>query len=120
MTSPAMVSSGGRSVASSPPPSRSLPRQSSSKTAPGLAAQASMDIIPTPRAEARAEGRETSGRRSRPPRLSTTRHGALLGLLKGGVLLNRSYEIVDRVKGIVPAIPNRRFSITCAAARIPY
>jgi len=66
-----------------------------------LAAQASMDIAPTPRAEPRAEGRETSGMMLAAAAPIYDGDGSVLGLLKGGVLLNRNYEIVDRVKEIV-------------------
>jgi two-component system NtrC family sensor kinase len=66
-----------------------------------LAAQASMDIIPTPRAEPRTESRETSGMMLAAVAPIRDSDGSLLGLLKGGVLLNRNYEIVDRVKEIV-------------------
>jgi two-component system NtrC family sensor kinase len=66
-----------------------------------LAAQASMDVIPTPRAEPRAEGRETGGLMLAAAAPIHDADGAFLGLLKGGVLLNRNYEIVDRVKEIV-------------------
>jgi two-component system NtrC family sensor kinase len=66
-----------------------------------LAAQASMDVIPTPRAEPRAEGRESGGLMLVAAAPIHDAGGAFLGLLEGGVLLNRNYEIVDRVKEIV-------------------
>jgi two-component system NtrC family sensor kinase len=71
------------------------------KDGAGLAAQASMDVIPTLRAERRAEGRETGGLMLAAVAPIHDAGGEFLGLLKGGVLLNRNYEIVDRVKGIV-------------------
>lgn len=78
-----------------------VPAEELLKDGAWLVAQASMDIIPTPRAEPRAAGRETSGMMLAAAAPIHDADGSLLGLLKGGVLLNRNYEIVDRVKEIV-------------------
>ncbi len=78
-----------------------IPRGELLKEGRTLADQALMDIIPTPMAAPRAEGQETSGMmlKAAAPVLNET--GALIGVLYGGILLNRNYEIVDRVKEIV-------------------
>lgn len=66
-----------------------------------LAQQARLELIPTPRARPRAEAEETSGMiiEAAAPVLDYT--GDLIGVLYGGKLLNRNYEIVDKVKDIV-------------------
>jgi len=78
-----------------------IPRGELLKESKTLADQALMDIIPTPMAAPRAESQETSGMmlKAAAPVLNET--GALIGVLYGGILLNRNYEIVDRVKEIV-------------------
>lgn len=78
-----------------------IPAEELLKEGPRLAAQASMEIIATPRAEPRAAARETSGMLMAAAAPIHDVDGSLLGLLKGAVLLNRNYEIVDRIKGIV-------------------
>jgi two-component system NtrC family sensor kinase len=66
-----------------------------------LAAQAAMEVIPTPKSRPRAGERESAGMmlKSAVPVLEPS--GRLVGVLVGGVLLNRNYEIVDRIKEIV-------------------
>ena len=66
-----------------------------------LAEQAYMEFIPTPMAKPRPETKETSGMmiKAAVPVLSSD--GSLIGVLYGGHLLNRDYEIVDKVKAIV-------------------
>jgi len=78
-----------------------IPRGELLKEGKTLADRALMDIIPTPMAASRAESQETSGMmlKAAAPVLNET--GALIGVLYGGILLNRNYEIVDRVKEIV-------------------
>ncbi len=67
---------------------------------PELAEQARIELIPTPRAAPRPESEETSG-------MTITCavplfHGdTMVGAIYGGVLLNRSVEIVDRVRETV-------------------
>jgi two-component system NtrC family sensor kinase len=67
----------------------------------GLADKAALDFIPTPQAAPRRENRETSGMVLKAAAPITDENNRLLGVLSGGVLLNRNYEIVDRVKEIV-------------------
>jgi two-component system NtrC family sensor kinase len=67
---------------------------------PGLADQATIRLLPTPRAAPRAEKEETSGMAlaAAIPVLEGTQ---LLGVLYGGVLLNRNFSIVDQVRDTV-------------------
>jgi two-component system NtrC family sensor kinase len=78
-----------------------VPQSELSKEGDDLAAQAYMEFVPTPKAAPRLENKETSGLmlKAAAP-LSDNQHG-VLGVLYGGILLNRNYEIVDRVKETV-------------------
>jgi len=78
-----------------------VPREALAKESPELTVQAAMDITPTPMAKPRMEQQETSGMmlKSAVPVFDT--RGGLLGVLVGGVLLNRNFEIVDKIKEIV-------------------
>lgn len=71
------------------------------KESADLAAQASMEIIPTPKAKARNEHYETSGMmlKSAVPMFDDNEN--FLGVLLGGILLNRNFEIVDKINEIV-------------------
>ncbi|KPK70099.1 hypothetical protein AMJ82_04000 [candidate division TA06 bacterium SM23_40] len=66
-----------------------------------LAEKAHITFIETPRARVRAETEETAGMmlKSAVPVLSD--EGVLIGVVYGGSLLNRNFEIVDRVKDVV-------------------
>ncbi len=78
-----------------------VPREELLKESDALADQALIEFIPTPRATPHAEDRETSGMMIKAAAPILNEDGSLLGVLTGGVLVNRNYEIVDRVKGIV-------------------
>jgi two-component system NtrC family sensor kinase len=78
-----------------------VPREELLKESDALAAQALITFIPTPRASPHAEDRETSGMMLKAAAPILNEEGSLLGVLMGGVLVNRNYEIVDQVKGIV-------------------
>jgi two-component system NtrC family sensor kinase len=65
-----------------------------------LADQAHINFIPTPMAKSRPETKETSGMMIKAA-APVLHNGTLIGVLYGGVLLNRNYEIVDKVKEIV-------------------
>lgn len=67
----------------------------------GLAGQAYISFIPTPKAAPRAENRETNGMILKAATPIFNEQNKLLGVLYGGILLNRNYEIVDRVKELV-------------------
>jgi len=68
---------------------------------PTLAERARMQLLPTPRARPRPEGEETTGMMIEAAAPVLLRDGTLMGVLYGGVLLNRNYEIVDRIKNTV-------------------
>jgi two-component system NtrC family sensor kinase len=68
---------------------------------PELAEQAKMQLLPTPRARVRTENEETSGMMIKAAAPVLREDGTLLGVLYGGVLLNRNFEIVDRIKNTV-------------------
>src|SRR4030043_400555 len=72
-----------------------------SKEGGSLAQKAVIQSIPVPREKPARKIEETSGMvlRSAYPILDF--NGEVLGALTGGVLLNRNYEIVDRIKNIV-------------------
>ncbi len=66
-----------------------------------LADQAHFKFITTPKARARPETEETAGMmlKAAAPILDSAKN--LLGIVYGGVLLNRNFEIVDRIKRTV-------------------
>ncbi|MGD8535979.1 MAG: cache domain-containing protein [Candidatus Aminicenantes bacterium] len=66
-----------------------------------LADQAYMEFIDTPKAAPRPENKETSGMMLKAAATIRDENGKILGILYGGILLNRNYSIVDRVKEIV-------------------
>jgi two-component system NtrC family sensor kinase len=66
-----------------------------------LAEQAYMEFIETLKAAPRPENKETSGLMLKAASSVVDENNTLLGILYGGILLNRNYEIVDRVKEIV-------------------
>ena len=66
-----------------------------------LAERARIVFIPTPRAKPRPESQETSGMMMKAAAPLLDQEGNILGVLYGGILLNRRYEIVDKVKQTV-------------------
>jgi two-component system, NtrC family, sensor kinase len=80
---------------------RIIPREELLKEDPALADQALIEFIATPRAAPRGDTKETSGMIAEAAAPIVGEDGALLGVLEGGVLINRNYEIVDRIKDIV-------------------
>ena len=66
-----------------------------------LAEQAYMQFIPTPMAKPRPETKETSGMMIKAAAPVLGSDGSLMGVLYGGHLLNRDYEVVDKVKAVV-------------------
>ena len=71
------------------------------RESPPLAEQAHFKFIETPKARARAEQEESSGMmlKAAAPVLDPAER--VLGIVYGGVLLNRNFEIVDRIKQTV-------------------
>jgi len=88
---------GGKTVAAA----QIVSREELLKESADLAARAAMDLIPTPLAAPPAGERETSGLMLKAAAPILDEDETLLGALFGGVLLNRTTEIVDRIKGVV-------------------
>jgi two-component system, NtrC family, sensor kinase len=80
---------------------RIVSREELMNEGPDLAERARMVRLPTPRAAPRPANDETSGMVLEAASPVLAEGGAVAGALVGGILLNRNYEIVDRVKGIV-------------------
>jgi two-component system NtrC family sensor kinase len=78
-----------------------LPQELLNKEGEGLAEQAFMLFVKTPRTAPRARDRETEGMVIKAAVPVFDNNDELLGVLYGGVLLNRNYEVVDRIKDIV-------------------
>ena len=68
---------------------------------PELAARAFMRFIDTPMARQRAEAEQTVGMMLKAAAPIIDDQGDLIGVVYGGVLLNRSYAIVDEIKQTV-------------------
>jgi two-component system, NtrC family, sensor kinase len=66
-----------------------------------LARKALFQLIPTPKETRTERIEESSGMVLKSTHLIIGVNGEILGALVGGVLLNRNYEIVDRIKNIV-------------------
>jgi two-component system NtrC family sensor kinase len=71
------------------------------KESESLAEQAYMQFIPTPKAKPREELEETSGMMIKAAAPILDYDGTLIGVLYGGKMLNRNYEIVDKIKDIL-------------------
>ncbi len=68
---------------------------------PLLADQAFLRFIPTPKARARSEAEETAGMVLKAAAPILDARDEIIGFVYGGVLLNRNYEIVDKIKHTV-------------------
>ena len=66
-----------------------------------LVRQAYMQFVPTPKVKDRPETKQTSGMMLKVAVPVLDLHGNILGVLYGGTLLNRNYEIVDKIKDLV-------------------
>jgi two-component system NtrC family sensor kinase len=71
------------------------------RESPALARQAAMSVAPTPRARPSAATELRAGMMIRAAAPVSTPAGRMLGVLDGGVLLNRNYDIVDKVRRTV-------------------
>jgi two-component system NtrC family sensor kinase len=78
-----------------------VPRQELIKEGEDLAEQAYMKLIPTPKAKPMPETEHTSGMMIKAAAPVFGYDGSLIGVLYGGNLLNRNYEIVDKIKETV-------------------
>ncbi len=72
-----------------------------SKEGGSLARKAIIQTIPVPKEKPTRKIEETSGMVLKSAHPVLDFNGSVLGVLTGGVLLNRNYEIVDRIKNIV-------------------
>ena len=72
-----------------------------SKEGRALVQKAIIQSIPVPKEKPAMKIEETSGMVLRSAHPIIDLNGEVLGVLTGGVLLNRNYEIVDRIKNIV-------------------
>ena len=66
-----------------------------------LADRAYMEFVPTPKASPRPEDKEINGMMLKAASSVEDDNGNLLGVLYGGILINRDFTIVDRVKELV-------------------
>jgi two-component system NtrC family sensor kinase len=71
------------------------------RESPVLARQAAMTVASTPRARPSASAELRAGMMLRAAAPVTTPAGRLLGVLDGGVLLTRNYDIVDKIRRTV-------------------
>lgn len=71
------------------------------RESPALAEQAYLRFVDTPRARPRPETEQTSGMMLRAAAPILDDQNNLLGVIYGGVLLNRNFEIVDKIKQTV-------------------
>ncbi len=78
-----------------------IPREELLKEGEDLAKRAQINLVPTPKAKARPESEETSGMMIIAAAPVFDHKGNIIGVLYGGILLNRKYEIVDKIKETV-------------------
>jgi two-component system NtrC family sensor kinase len=78
-----------------------ISREDLEKQGNDIASQSRIELIPTPRARPRIEAEETSGMIIKAAAPVLGYNGELIGVLYGGNLLNRNYQIVDKIKDIV-------------------
>ena len=78
-----------------------VPKEELIKEGDVLARQAHIKIIPTSKAKPKPETEQSSGMCIKAAAPVFDYEGELIGILYGGNLLNRNYEIVDKVKEIV-------------------
>ena len=78
-----------------------FPREELMKEGEDLVERAYFEFIPTPKAKPRPEVVETSGMMIMGAAPISNVQGSFLGVLYGGILLNRQYEIVDKIKETV-------------------
>ncbi len=76
-------------------------RQELLKEGEELAERAYMEFVPTPKTSPRPEAKEVNGMMLKAASSIDDDNGNLLGVLYGGILINRDYTIVDKVKELV-------------------
>jgi len=80
---------------------RIVPREELLEEGADLAERARFQFVPTPKAAVRPEDHEDKGMMLIAAAPVVDDSGQLLGVLTGGLLFNRNYDLVDRVKEIV-------------------
>ncbi|NWF57073.1 MAG: cache domain-containing protein [Syntrophaceae bacterium] len=78
-----------------------VPREELEKEKHDLAERAFIPFVPTPRAREVPAQNETAGMMLKAASPIWDRNGRLVGVLYGGILLNRNYQIVDKVRDIL-------------------
>ena len=78
-----------------------VPYEELLEESPALAQQARIKLIPTPKAVPKQQTEETSGMMLKAAVPIVGDNGEPLGVIYGAVLLNRNFEIVDKVKDTV-------------------
>ncbi|MBW1791651.1 MAG: cache domain-containing protein, partial [Deltaproteobacteria bacterium] len=78
-----------------------IPAKELRKEGEDLSDRARIVFIPTPKAKPRPEKEEISGMMMKAVAPILSSDGKILGVLYGGILLNRRYEIVDKIKETV-------------------
>lgn len=78
-----------------------VPYEELLKESPALSEKARIKLIPTTKAVPKQQTEETSGMMLKAAVPVRGNKGELLGVIYGGVLLNRNFEIVDKVKDTV-------------------
>ncbi|MCK4724120.1 MAG: cache domain-containing protein, partial [Dehalococcoidia bacterium] len=78
-----------------------VPSEELIKEGADLAEQAYIKFVPTPKAKPSPETEQASGMMIKAAAPILGYDGSLIGVLYGGILLNRNYKIVDRVKETV-------------------
>jgi two-component system NtrC family sensor kinase len=78
-----------------------ISRENLLREGPDLAERAYFAFVATPMAAERPEDHEENGMMLKSAAPVTDNGGGVIGVLYGGLLLSRSYELVDRVKDIV-------------------
>ncbi len=71
------------------------------KESAALAERARFEIVPTPKARARTEREETSGLMLKAAAPIFDSENRFIGVAYGGILLNRNFEMVDKIKQTV-------------------
>jgi two-component system NtrC family sensor kinase len=78
-----------------------IPREELLKEGRDMAERAFILFVPTPKAREVPADRETSGMMLKAAAPVWNESGGLVGVLYGGVLLNRNYQIVDKVRDLL-------------------
>lgn len=78
-----------------------VPAQILRRTSEALAEQARIAFVPTPKARQISRTEVTDGMILKAAAPIVAENGTLIGILAGGTLLNRNFNIVDKVKDIV-------------------